>query len=323
MKLDQETQKLVDGVFKKDIRSIAKALSFVENSDYKTKKAFLQAIFPYTGKAKIVGITGLPGAGKSTITDKLIKAFRDDVKSVGVIAVDPSSPFTKGAILGDRIRMQNHTLDKDVYLRSMASRGALGGLAQTTKDALKVLDASGYDIVIIETVGVGQNEIDIVKIADCVVLTYAPGFGDEIQAMKAGVMEIADIYVINKADRDFSQKLFKEISDIVNLSSKEPKPKVLKTIATNPYEQSNIDQLKEEIIKYIDYVETSSNLKKKRMSFIESELMDTLTKIIIDKTLQNKNVKEFFDKKTIDKIYNKELNFYSIIDKIMEAIWKA
>ncbi len=320
MKLNQEIQKLVDGILKKDMRSIAKAVSFVENSDYKTKKPFLQAIFPYTGKAKVIGITGLPGAGKSTITDKLIKAFRDDGKSVGVLAVDPSSPFTKGAILGDRIRMQNHTLDKDVYLRSMASRGALGGLAQTTKDALKVLDASGYDIVIIETVGVGQNEIDIVKIADCVVLIYAPGFGDEIQAMKAGVMEIADIYVVNKADRDFSQKLFKEISDIVNLSSKEPKPKVLKTIATNPYEQSNIGYLKEEIVKYIDYVETSSNLKKKRISFIESELIDTLTKIIIDKTLQNQNVKAFFDKKTIDKIYNKELNFYSIIDKIMEAI---
>jgi len=320
MKLNQEPQKLVDGILKKDLRTIAKAVSFVENSDYQTKKVLLEAIFPYTGKAKIIGITGMPGAGKSTLTDKLIKAFRDDNKSVGVLAIDPSSPFTKGAILGDRIRMQNHTLDKHVYLRSMASRGALGGLSRATKDAIKVLDASGYDIIIIETVGVGQNEVDIVKIADCVVLVFAPGLGDEIQAMKAGVMEIADIYVINKADRDFANRLYNDISDIIKLSQKEPKPKILKTIATNPYNQSNIYQLKEEIVTYLNDAEISSNFKRKRLSFIESDIIDTLVEIIINKTLNNNNVRTFFSEKTVEQIYNKELNFYFVVDKIMEAI---
>ncbi|OSS41956.1 putative periplasmic protein kinase ArgK and related GTPases of G3E family [Desulfurella amilsii] len=320
MSQNQEIQKLVDGVLNKHTRYIAKAISFVENSDYKTKKSFLKTIFPYTGKAKVIGITGSPGAGKSTITDKLIRTFRDDNKSVAVLAVDPSSPFTKGALLGDRIRMQNHTTDPFVYLRSMASRGALGGLSEATKDALKVLDAAGFDIIIIETVGVGQSEIDIVKIADCVALVFAPGFGDEIQAMKAGIMEIADIYVINKADRDFSQKLFKEISDIVNLSPKQPKPSVLKTIATNAFKESGIELLKNEILSYLGHIETSSNLTKKRQSFIESELIDTVTKIMIDKVLSNQNVKNFFDSKTIAQIYNKELNFYAIIDKIVEAI---
>jgi LAO/AO transport system kinase len=320
MSQSQEIQKLVDGVLNKKTRYIAKAISFVENSDYKTKKSFLKTIFSYTGKAKVIGITGSPGAGKSTITDKLIKAFRDDNKSVAVLATDPSSPFTKGALLGDRIRMQNHTTDPFVYVRSMASRGALGGLSETTKDALKVLDAAGFDIIIIETVGVGQNEIDIVKVADCVVLVFAPGFGDEIQAMKAGVMEIADIYVVNKADRDFSQKLFKEISDIVNLSQKQPKPPVLKTIATNTFKESAVESLKKEIVNYLDHIETSSHLAKKRQLFIESELIDIVTKIMIDKLLSNQNVKKFFDNKTIAQIYNKELNFYTIIDKIVEAI---
>ena len=323
MNQNQEIQKLVDGILNKQIRYIAKAISFIENYDYKTKKPLLKSIFPYTGKASIVGITGSPGAGKSTITDKLIKAFRDDNKSVAVLAIDPSSPFTKGALLGDRIRMQNHTTDPSVYLRSMASRGALGGLSQATKDAVKVLDAAGFDVIIVETVGVGQSEIDIVKCADCVVLLFAPGFGDEIQAMKAGVMEIADIYVINKADRDFAQKLFKEISDIANLSQKQPKPVVLKTIATNTFQESGIDLLKKEISNYLNFIKNSNNLAKKRQYFIELELIDTLTKAMIDKILSNQNIKSFFDKATIKKIYNKELNFYTVIDTIMEAIWKA
>ncbi|MGC8706724.1 MAG: methylmalonyl Co-A mutase-associated GTPase MeaB, partial [Desulfurella sp.] len=239
---------------------------------------------------------------------------------VAVLAIDPSSPFTKGALLGDRIRMQSHTTDPFVYIRSMASRGALGGLSQATKDAIKVLDAAGFDIIIVETVGVGQSEIDVVKVADCVVLIFAPGFGDEIQAMKAGVVEIADIYVINKADLDFAQKLFKEISDIANLSQKQPKPAVLKTIATNTFQESGIDLLKKEISNYLNFIKNSSNLAKKRQYFIESELIDTLSKAMIDKILSNQNIKSFFDKATIKKIYNKELNFYTVIDKIMEAI---
>ncbi|MGB9755963.1 MAG: methylmalonyl Co-A mutase-associated GTPase MeaB [Desulfurella sp.] len=320
MNQNQEIQKLVDGVLKRNIRFIAKAISFVENLRYENKKDFLQTIFSYTGNAKIIGITGSPGAGKSTITDKLIKAFRNNNKSVAVLAIDPSSPFTKGALLGDRIRMQNHTTDPSVYLRSMASRGALGGLSQATKDAIKVLDAAGFDVIIVETVGVGQSEIDIVKVADCVVLVFAPGFGDEIQAMKAGVMEIADIYVVNKADRDFSQKLFREISNIINLSLKQPKPPILKTIATESFEQSNIENLKDEILRFLSNAKTSNNFDKKRKLSVEYELVETLTSVLINKIMLKKNIKEFFDDKSIDKIYKKELNPYEVIDKIMEAI---
>jgi LAO/AO transport system kinase len=193
-----------------EVRAVARFISLLEDGDrqaYNAMSAFASTI----GHAQIVGITGPPGSGKSTLTDKLIGYFRSKEKKVAVIAVDPSSPFSGGAILGDRLRMQGHAVDPGVYIRSLASRGQLGGLSKATAFALRVLEAAGYEIVIIETVGVGQSEIDIVKVADTVVLVSVPGLGDDIQVIKAGIMEIGDVFVVNKADRDGADRVVREI----------------------------------------------------------------------------------------------------------------
>src|SRR6056297_1409848 len=192
---------LVEKVLKGDIRAVAKAISMVEN-DADGKEAFIDAIYPECGHAVVWGVTGPPGAGKSTLVDKLIDRELKKGKKVAVVAVDPSSPFSGGAVLGDRLRMQSHATNPKVFIRSMASRGHLGGVAGATTDAVRVLDAAGYDLIIIESIGVGQTEIEIIEIADIVLLVLVPGMGDEIQALKAGVMEIGDIYVLNRKDYD-------------------------------------------------------------------------------------------------------------------------
>jgi LAO/AO transport system kinase len=193
-----------------DVRAVARLISLLEDGDASAFHA-LPAFLERAGKAHVIGITGPPGAGKSTLTDKLITKFRERSLKVAVIAVDPSSPFSGGAILGDRLRMQNHATDQGVFIRSLASRGRLGGLSRATNFGVKVLEAAGYDVVIVETVGVGQSEIDIVRIADTVVLISVPGLGDEIQVIKAGIMEIGDIFVVNKADRDGADRVLREI----------------------------------------------------------------------------------------------------------------
>ena len=191
-------------------RALAQAITAVED---RTRESYelLRALFPYSGRARIVGLTGAPGSGKSTLTDQLAREYRKRQKSVGIVAVDPTSPFTGGAILGDRIRMQRHHADPGIYIRSMATRGSLGGLASTTADVASVLDASGRDVVLIETVGVGQDEVDIVRLADVTLVILVPGMGDDVQSIKAGIMEIADIFVVNKSDRDGADRVEREI----------------------------------------------------------------------------------------------------------------
>jgi LAO/AO transport system kinase len=227
-----DVEELARGVLKGDRGSIAKAITLIENSMPEAQK-LIATIFPRTGKAHVIGLTGAGGAGKSTLAEKVVREYRRRNKTVGVVAVDPSSPFTGGAFLGDRIRMQELTLDEGVFIRSMATRNYAGGIARATKDAVKVLDAAGKDVVIVETVGAGQSEVEIVKVADTVVVVHAPGLGDEIQAIKAGIMEIADVFVVNKADRDNANKAVMDIQAILQLSSKEGgwKPPVLKTVA--------------------------------------------------------------------------------------------
>jgi LAO/AO transport system kinase len=225
---------LAERVLAGDPRAIARAISCIEDED-PSSADLVRAIFSHTGRAYLVGVTGPPGAGKSTLVDRIVFEIRKSGRSVGVIAVDPTSPFSGGAVLGDRLRMQSHAADEDVFIRSMATRGHLGGLARATGDAALVLDAAGKEVIIIETVGVGQDEVDIVRTADISIVTLVPGTGDEVQALKAGIMEIADIFVVNKADREGADRLVAAVDANLALESFAAghwRPPVLKTVAT-------------------------------------------------------------------------------------------
>ncbi len=229
-----DIEALTRGVLKGDIRSIAKSISLVENN-LPEKEGLIRRIYPETGGAVVIGVTGPPGSGKSTLVDKLIQRKRDQGEKAAVIAVDPSSPFSRGAILGDRIRMQSHASDPGVYIRSMASRGHLGGVSNATFDTVKILDAAGFRYILIETIGVGQTEVEIVNLSDLILLVLIPGMGDEIQAMKAGVMEIGDLYVINKKDLDGADRLRTEVDYVLNLSDGGPtKHDIAGTADTGP-----------------------------------------------------------------------------------------
>lgn len=239
----------------------ARALTLVEN-EYDGYVELLSKIHPHTGSATIVGITGPPGAGKSTLVDKVVREYRKSDKKVGVIAVDPTSPFTRGAILGDRIRMVELSTDPGVFIRSMGTRGSLGGISKATQAAIQVLDAYGCDVIVVETVGVGQSEIDIVKTVDTVVMVMVPGLGDDIQAIKAGIMEIGDVFVVNKADNDAAKKTQIEIEMMLDFNRDwDFRPPVSLAIASDGV---GIDTLVENIAKHTEFLHSSGELKKRR-----------------------------------------------------------
>jgi len=225
---------LVSRLLAGEPRALARAISIVEDR-LPAARAILKTVYPRSGRAPIVGVTGPPGAGKSTLVDGLAHAFRQQAKKVGIIAVDPSSAFSGGAVLGDRIRMQRHSTDAGVFIRSMATRGHFGGLASATVDVADLMDAAGSDVIVIETVGVGQDEVDVVRVADVVVVVLVPGMGDDIQTIKAGIMEIPDIFILNKADRDGIDRLHTDVKTMLSLldAPERPAPKILRTVATS------------------------------------------------------------------------------------------
>jgi LAO/AO transport system kinase len=272
---------LVEQVRSGDPRSLARAISTVENHAPGWLD-LLKALFPYSGRARTIGLTGAPGAGKSTLVDKLAKYYRKENKTVGIIAVDPTSPYTGGAILGDRIRMQEHFSDSGIYIRSMATRGSLGGLARATADVAMVLDASGRDLVMIETVGVGQDEVDIVRVADVTVVILVPGMGDDVQTIKAGIMEIADIFVINKSDHDGAERVEREIRALQSLAIRADNwtPPIVKTVATDG---QGVTELASAIGDYEAYLRKQDLLLQRRTQNWETRLLEMLRDTLLEK----------------------------------------
>lgn len=254
-----------------DPRAVARLISLVEDESPLLREV-MAALAPHAGHAQVVGITGSPGVGKSTSTNALVGELRKADLRVGVLAVDPSSPFSGGALLGDRVRMQDHALDRGVYIRSMASRGHLGGLAWTTPQALRVLDAAGCDVILIETVGVGQSEVEIAGLADTTIVLMAPGMGDGIQAAKAGILEIGDLYVVNKADRDGADQVRKDLRNMLALADRPEgswKPPIVKTVAAR---NEGLDEVVDELRKHREWMEQSGELERRRVRRTRDEI---------------------------------------------------
>jgi LAO/AO transport system kinase len=292
--LKRDLQTWIEQLRAGDVRALARAISTVENRTPGWSE-LLKALFPYSGHARVIGLTGAPGAGKSTLVDQLARLYRsgtgrtgsdadsyEEKRTVGIIAVDPTSPYTGGAILGDRIRMQEHFSDAGIYIRSMATRGSLGGLARTTADVTTVLDASGRDVILIETVGVGQDEVDIVRLADITVVMLVPGMGDDVQTIKAGIMEIADIFVINKSDREGADHVEREIHALQSLAERHDgwTPPIVKTVAS---EGIGVRELAAAIAGYDAYLQTDNRALKKSVENWQERLVEMLRDAMLEK----------------------------------------
>ncbi len=279
--MSTEFQPLIQSLRSGDPRSLARAISIVENR-LPGWAELLKALFPQTGHARILGLTGAPGAGKSTLVDQLAKHYRKENRTVGIIAVDPTSPYTGGAILGDRIRMQDHFSDPGIYIRSMATRGSLGGLARTTADVATVMDASGRDLIMIETVGVGQDEVDIVRLADVTVVILVPGMGDDVQSIKAGIMEIADIFVINKSDREGAERVEREIRALQSLAIRSDHwtPSIVKTVASDG---TGIGELVAAIAEYEAYLQKENLVLQHSIENWQERLIEMLRDSLLER----------------------------------------
>ncbi|MFZ5644342.1 MAG: methylmalonyl Co-A mutase-associated GTPase MeaB [Bacillota bacterium] len=309
----------VDRLLEGDRRSAAKLITLIEN-DCPEKEEVIKRVYPHTGKAHVIGVTGSPGAGKSSLIDRMVGVLRSEDLKVGVIAVDPSSPFSGGALLGDRIRMQEHALDKNVFIRSMGTRGTLGGLSRATKDVVKVLDAFGCNVILIETVGVGQTELDIMNYADSTVVVLSPGGGDQIQTMKAGIMEIADIFVINKCDTADITRIKTDIENMIDLSplAGSWRPPV---IPTSAFTGEGLDLLwlklkdhKAFRVKDNNSATAAEKLKKELLEILNRKVMDKLNVSV----LSNGKLEGL-----VSSVMNRNLDPYTAAEKLLEKLFAS
>jgi len=306
-------------ILKGDPRSVAKLITAAENNSSILADE-MRLIHKHSGKAYVIGVTGVMGSGKSTLIYELAKVYRKQGKKVGIIAIDPTSPFSGGALLGDRIRMTDLAIDEGVFIRSMGTRGILGGLASAVYDTIEILDASGKDIIIVETVGVGQAEVDVVKIADTTLVVLVPGLGDSIQTIKAGIMEIADIFVVNKADRPGVEQVVAELESLIDISSI-GKNRIIPIVKTIAKENKDINELIDEIEKHKNYLKKTKIFDAQRRKRYEAELVEIIRKRLMNFIFDESMFKEKVEK-LIDQISKKELDPYTAADEILGKIIK-
>lgn len=305
-----EIEKLLAG----DVRTVARAITIAENSTEQSA-ALMKSVFPQTGKAKVIGVTGAPGAGKSSLVDKLALFYKNEGRKIGIVCIDPSSPFSGGAILGDRIRMSALGLDRNIFIRSMATRGNLGGLSRATVDAVAILDAAGYEKIIIETVGVGQDEVEIVKAADVSVVVLVPGMGDDIQAIKAGIMEIGDVFVINKADREGVIRTQKELEALLSLAHRPDmwNPPIVRSVAT---ESKGIEDLAVAIDSFLAFAEQSELTQLRKKSIARWRLTELLQERFLRDLLNRSGTNDLLDKLS-ESVAAKILDPYTATEKLL------
>jgi LAO/AO transport system kinase len=311
-----ESAALAAGVLRGEVRAIARAITIVENEGPEAP-ALLARLFPHAGRALVLGLTGPPGAGKSTLVDRLTTHLRRQGKSVGIVAVDPTSPYSGGAILGDRIRMQGHALDAGVFIRSMATRGHLGGLAAATSHVLTVLAAAGKDVLLVETVGVGQDEVDVVGLADVSLVVLVPGLGDEVQALKAGIMEVADIFVVNKADREGVDRVVAEIQSMLALGTHNGlRPAIVKTVATS---DEGIAAVWQAVLAFQAEAEAAGVAGQKRRAHVTRQLEEALRARLL-RRLRERVLTPEARARLVERLLARELDPLSAADQALERL---